>query len=545
MLTSYRPSIQGIRHVVSSTHYLATMGGIRILEQGGNAADAGVAAGLCINVVQPGSAQFGGVAPIIYCPAPGGPVETISGLGRWPKAASIEYFREHTGGDLPTGILRAVTPAAPDAWITALDRFGTMTFEQVVQPGLDLVESREPIYPEQKDMAVTFRRLIEAEQKAGGDRHAGLKATRDLVYRGEMAEEIAAHAEREGGLLRSEDLADYQVRVEPPERTTYKGYEVYSCGPWCQGPSLLMALNTLEEIDLKGMGHNSIGYLHTVLETLKLAFSDRHHYFGDPDFVQVPMQGLLSKEYAGKRRGTIDPRQAAPDMPAPGDPWGYHPVPRSQTGPVPQAIDEPVDRGCLTAWEEDTAYACVVDGAGNAFSATPSDSVSGSPVIPGLGFSISARGTQTWLDPDHPSGLEPGKRPRLTPNPAMVLKDGVPFMPFGCPGGDAQVQGMLQVFLNIVEFGMDPQVAIEAPRVVTHSHPNSFWPHTAQPGVAMVESRIEATVRQGLSERGHKVQDQEAWSGGVSRVCAITIDPETGMRAGGADPRGACYTIGW
>ncbi|MDP6776914.1 MAG: gamma-glutamyltransferase, partial [Candidatus Latescibacteria bacterium] len=196
MLKSYRPSIEGARHVVSSTHYLATMGGIRILEQGGNAADAGVAAGLCINVVQPGSAQFGGVAPIIYCPGSGGPVETISGLGRWPKAASIDYFREHMDGDLPTGILRAVTPAAPDAWITALDRFGTMTFDQVVQPALDLVESREPIYPEQKDMAVTFRRLMEAEREAGSDRHTGLKAARDLVYTGEMALEIAAHAER-------------------------------------------------------------------------------------------------------------------------------------------------------------------------------------------------------------------------------------------------------------------------------------------------------------------------------------------------------------
>ncbi len=543
MLTSYRPSIEGTRHVVASTHYLSTTGGMRILEQGGNAADAGVAAGLCINVVQPSSAQFGGVSPIIFCPASGGPVETVSGLGRWPKAASLEYFLEHTDGDLPAGILRSVTPAAPDGWITALDRFGTMTFEQVVQPALDLVENREPLYPGQKDMAVTFRRLIEAERKAGGDRHTGLKAARDLVYKGEMAREIAEHCEREGGFLRAEDLAAFHVRIESPEQTTYKGYDVYSCGPWCQGPSLLMALNTLEGFDLQGMGHNTADYLHTVLEALKLTFSDRHHYFGDPDFVQVPMAGLLSRGYAVERQRAIDPQRAAPDMPAPGDPWSFHPEPRSETGPVPTAGSKGPEY--IPTWERDTAYVCVVDGAGNAFSATPSDGVGGSPVIPGLGFAISARGTQTWLDPEHPCRLEPGKRPRLTPNPAMALKDGKPFMPFGCPGGDAQVQGMLQVFLNVVEFGMQTQAAIEAPRVVSHSFPNSFWPHGIRPVVAVVESRIDEGVRQGLSERGHKVEDGEAWSGGVSRVCAITVDPESGMRTGGADPRGPGYAIGW
>jgi gamma-glutamyltranspeptidase/glutathione hydrolase len=298
----YRPAIEGTRYMVSSTHYLATMGGMRILEQGGNAADAGVAAGLCINVVQPKSAQFGGVAPIIFCPAAGERVETVSGLGRWPKAASIDYFMQHADGDMPLGILRWVTPAAPDGWLTALDRYGTMTFEQVVQPALDLVVSREPIYEGQKDLAITFRRLIEAEQRAGGDRHAGLKAARDLVYKGEMGQEIAAFSEKAGGFLRMEDLAGFNVRIEPPEHTNYHGYGFYSCGPWCQGPTLLMALNLLEGFDLEGMGHNSADYLHTVLEALKLTFSDRHHYFGDPDFVQVPMQGLLSKDYAIERR---------------------------------------------------------------------------------------------------------------------------------------------------------------------------------------------------------------------------------------------------
>ena len=288
MSRTHRPAVQGYHHLISSTHYLASMGGMKILEQDGNAADAGVAAGICINVVETHLTQFGGVAPIIYCPASGGPVETISGLGRWPKASSVDYFREHTGGELPEGILRSVTPASPDAWITALDRFGTMTFEQVVQPALELVEKWPERYPGQKDMATTFTRLIEAESKAGGNRHTGLKAARDLVYKGEIAQEIAAFSEKEGGLLRAEDLAEFSVRVEPPEHLSYRGHDVYTCGPWCQGPSLLMALNTLSPFDLEQMGHNSADYLHVLLEAVKLTFSDRHHYIGDPDFVQVP-----------------------------------------------------------------------------------------------------------------------------------------------------------------------------------------------------------------------------------------------------------------
>ena len=543
MSRTHRPAVQGYHHLISSTHYLASMGGMKILEQDGNAADAGVAAGMCINVVETHLTQFGGVAPIIYCPASGGPVETISGLGRWPKASSVDYFREHTGGDLPEGILRSVTPASPDAWITALDRFGTMTFEQVVQPALELVEKWPERYPGQKDMATTFTRLIEAESKAGGNRHTGLKAARDLVYKGEIAQEIAAFSEKEGGLLRAEDLAEFSVRVEPPEHLSYRGHDVYTCGPWCQGPSLLMALNTLSPLDLEQMGHNSADYLHVLLEAVKLTFSDRHHYIGDPDFVQVPMQGLLSESYGAERAGVISMSQAATDMPAPGDPWACQSESRKKNGSagntsVPKTEYAPT-------WERDTAYVCVVDRKGNAFSATPSDPIDWSPVIPGLGFSISARGSQSWLDPDHPSCLAPGKRPRLTPNPALALKDGKPWMPFGCPGGDAQVQGMLQVFLNVALFGMGPQEAIESPRVVSHSFPNSFWPHLSRPGEAVVETRINEKVRQALSDRGHRIQEDGEWSGGMSRVCAIVVDPNTGLKIGGADPRGPSYAIGW
>lgn len=578
MPNSHRPSVRGKRHLVSSLHYLATMAGVRILENGGNAADAGVATGICINVLQPGSAHFGGVAPIIYCPLLGGPVETVSGLGCWPRAASMDYFHKHHGGNLPDGILRTVTPAAPDAWLTALARFGTMTFEQVIQPALDLAENGRPVDEQfhalvsgdgvrnwastaevynpggqvpqigeifvQKDLAETFKRMIEAERSTAGHRHAGIQAARDLIYKGEIAQEIADFYRTEGGLLTYDDLASFSVRVEPPEHITYKDYDVYTCGPWCQGPTLNMALKILEGINLKAVGHNSADYLHTVIEALKLAFADRHAYFGDPDFVQIPMAGLLDGGYAAERRAAIDPRQATPDMPSPGNPWPFHPEPRRKNGPSPTLDPNCSQLEYTSEWETDTSYLCVVDEAGNAFSATPSDGVGGTPIIPGLGFPISSRGTQTWLNPEHPCCLEPWKRPRLTPNPAMVLKDGRAFMPIGCPGGDAQVQGMLQVFLNIVEFGMEPQAAIEAPRAVTHSFPNSFWPHGIQPGEVTVEARVDPQVREDLRHRGHIVDDNQEW-GSVSCVCAITVDPETGIRTGGADPRSTSYAIGW
>ena len=275
--------------------------------------------------------------------------------------------------------------------------------------------------------------MIEAERKAGGSRRTGIKAARDLVYKGEVAREIAEFCRKEGGLLTYEDLAEFSVRVEPPERITYKGYDVYSCGPWCQGPSLLMALKILEGVDLKALRHQSADYLHTIIETIKLAFADRDAYFGDPDFVQVPMTGLLNESYSLERRKEIDAERAAPDMPSPGNPWPYHHEPRRENGPFPTVDPDRPQPERLSIWENDTSYLCVVDEQGNAFSATPSDVVGWSPIVPGLGFPISARGTQTWLDPDHPSCLQPWKRPRLTPNPAMVHKDGETFYALWLP----------------------------------------------------------------------------------------------------------------
>ena len=557
-----RPAVRGRRHMISAVHYLATMGGLRLLQAGGNAIDAGVAAGLCINVVQPQLAMFGGVAPIVIAPAGGEPV-AISGLGRWPRAASLDDYLARYGGEMPGGLGRTVTPAAPDAWLTALAEYGTRSLDEAMAPALELAEEGFPLGPElrraialaaapggafarwpsaaeaflpdgrvpepgetfrQPLLARTFRRLLDAAARATGDRKARIYAARDLLYRGEMAREIAAFHQANGGLLTEDDLASFRVQVEPPARSAYRGYDVLTCGPWCQGPTLLLALKLLEGFDLPAMGRGSADYLHTVLEALKLAFADRDAYFGDPDFVDVPLDRLLSAEYAAARRRLIRPDVAWPGAPPAGNPLALALSARQET-------------------EHDTSYVCVVDAAGNAFSATPSDGAVGGAAVPGLGFPISTRGGQSWLDREHPSRLAPWKRPRLTPNPAMALKDGRVAVAFGCPGGDSQVQGMLQVFLNLVEFGLDPQTAIESPRVVTRSFQNSFWPHVYEPGRVDAETRIPESVRRDLAARGHEVHANHPW-GGVSLVCAVTADAAGGL-AGGADPRGDCYAAGW
>ena len=520
-LRTYRPLIAGRTHMAATGHYLATAAAYRILEQGGNATDAGAAAGIVLNVTLPQYTSFGGVAPIMIHDAARGETATIAGLGRWPKAASVDYFEANHGGQLPGGVLRTVTPAAADAWLSALQGYGTMSFEQVVTPALELAANGFPIphslhralvreedkfangnrnpdhwattmatfFPGgkalnpgdvaiQQDLANTFRRLISAEKAAAGrGRVAALQAARDLFYRGDLAHKMVEFNRAQGGLLSLADLAEFEAQPEPPVSINYKGIEVMTCGPWCQGPTTIQALNILSGFDLKSMGHNSPDYLHTLIESLKLAFADRHSYYGDPDFVDVPMAGLLDPDYAAQRRQEIDPARACPDMPRAGDPRAYQGYSGSGNGFKP-AHPEPV----AGAVEPDTSYVCVVDRWGNGFSATPSDGFSAAAAVPGLGFTLSTRGYQTWLDRDHPACLMPGKRPRLTPNPAMAFRDGKLWMPFGTPGGDVQCQSMTQLFLNVAEFGMDVQQAIEQPRVASWSFPDSGFPHAYTPG---------------------------------------------------------------
>ena len=573
-IPSYRVPIMSTDYMIVSGHYLAALAGFRILKDGGNAIDAGVASGIAINVTLPHLTSFAGVAPIILYLADREEMVTISGLGRWPKAATLEDYRKRYNGDMPLGIPRSVVPAACDAWLTALERYGTMTFEQVVAPAIELAEkgfpashhlsrlltagrgyiercpaSAEVFMPNgnplapggmlvQKDLGRVFHQMVDVERSsAQKGREGAIRAARDFFYKGEVAERMVRFSEENDCLLSMEDFAQFGVKLENPEVGSYKDYTLYTCGPWCQGPSLIEVLQILEGVDLKAMGHNSPQYIHTLVEAIKLAFADRHDYFGDPEFVDVPMTGLLSKEYAANRREAIDPHKAWPEMPPSGDPWRYEGKERPRF-PVP-AIPR------SGAKEPDTSYTCVVDQWGNAFSATPSDGVTNTPMVPGLGMIISSRGTQTWLEPEHPSCLAPWKRPRLTPNPAIAFRNGRLFMPFGTPGGDVQIQAMAQMFLSMVEFGMNPQQAVEAPRASSWSFPDSFWPHIYEPGRLDLEGRIDKETGRGLEKLGHKVGWLQDWEAVAGALCGIMVDQERGVLIGGADPRRDSYALGW
>jgi gamma-glutamyltranspeptidase/glutathione hydrolase len=383
-------------------------------------------------------------------------------------------------------------------------------------------------------MADTIKVMIAAETGARRGRVAGIRAARDAFYKGEIAERIVAFHAREGGLLTREDLAEFHAQVAPALRTSFGDHEVATCGFWCQGPVLLQMLNLIEPYDWAALGHNKPRALHILLEAMKLAFADREAYYGDPDHVKVPAEALLSKEYAAVRRGLIREDRAWPDLPPAGDPDRLAATRNGEpalmgTGPARTSLD--------------TAYVAVVDAEGNGFSATPSDPSVDSPVVPGVGCVVSSRGSQGWLIPGHPSEVAGGKRPRLTPAPAMVFRGGKLFMPFGTPGGDVQQQAMLQVFLNITAHGMRPQAAVEAPRMATRSFPDSFWPHTHSPGVAEVEVSIPVETRSALAALGHRVSDwpDRDWRAGA--VCVVTVGPD-GVKMGGADPRRGSHAIG-
>ena len=569
-MSTYRPSITGSRHMVSAGHYSAAHAAFQILEAGGNAIDAGVAAGICLGVLQTDRVNFAGVAPIMIYLASSRKIVNIDGLGTWPRAASIDYFRREHGGAMPPGILRTVMPAAPAAWIKALEQHGTMSFGEVSKAAIALARDgfvmhefmaeylrdheddyrrwpasaavflpngRPPKAGEvfvQKELAASIQYMADEEKAASGKgRMAGLKAARDAFYRGDIAQKIAKYHRENNGWVTADDLASYEVRFEPTVTTRFQDVEVHACGPWSQGPVLPQTLNLLSGFDLKAMGHNSVAYIHHLAEALKLAFSDRQRYYGDPQFVKVPLDVLLSFDYAAARRKLIRPNEAWPEMPPAGNVKDYGkgtPIPASSSAtPAPLA---------------DTSYACVVDRQGNAFSTTPSDGSSATPVIPGTGLVPSSRGSQSWTDPEHPAALAPGKRPRLTPNPAIALKDGKLFMPFGSPGNDIQPQAMVQVFLNIVVWGMDPQEAVEAPRFATYSFPSSSEPHTYHAGRLSIEKRVDASTVQALAKLGHKTAlwSEVEWRAGA--VCAIRVDHENGILHAGADPRRPCYALG-
>jgi gamma-glutamyltranspeptidase/glutathione hydrolase len=564
--------VMGRRWAVAAGHPLAAQAAARILAGGGNAVDAGVAAGVMLGVVHPDMVSFAGVAPILVHLARTGETFEVSGVGPYPRAATADFYRTRCDGQIPPGVLRTVVPAAPDAWCAALMRWGTRSLAEVLAPALECAEEGFPVSPfsaflmrrsaegyrrwsssaalylpggeppvagqrlAQPELAATMRLMLEAEARARGrGRAEAIRAGRDVFYRGEIAERIARFHREAGGLLTVEDLADFEVEVTPALRGSFRDWEVATCRFWCQGPVLLQMLNLLEGEDLAALGHNSPRCLHLLLEAMKLAFADREAYYGDPRHVKVPADGLLSKLYAEGRRSLIHPDRAWPDLPPPGDPDRLAAVVNGAPT-VPPVRGEP---GLV-----DTSYVAVVDAEGNGFSATPSDPNADSPVVPGVGCVVSPRGSQGWLTPGHPSEVAPGKRPRLTPAPAIALRDGRLWMPFGTPGGDVQQQAMLQVFLNVAVFGMLPQEAVEAPRVATRSFPDSFWPHPSAPGIVEAERRIRAETRAALADLGHQLRDWPDWDWRAGAVCAIQVRPD-GTLLAGADPRRGAHAIAW
>jgi gamma-glutamyltranspeptidase/glutathione hydrolase len=556
--------------MVSSGHPQATLAGIEILKRGGNAIDAGVAMGLCMNVTQPERTNFGGVAPIMIYSALENKVISISGVGTWPKAANIEVLRER-GGQLTADMYNSsIVPSSPDAWITALDLYGTMSFSDVSKRAKELAQNGFPAYPiyinnlinnnrfqkfayskrilfpsgnfprigeliVQKELAKTLKRLASVEKK---NKHLGrsgaLTATRDEFYKGEIAEDLIKYLQKEGGLMSMEDMASFKVGLEEPVRTSYRDIEVVCCGPWTQGPVNNIALNILEGYDIASMDHNSAEHIHLVATALDLAFADRYQYIGDPRFIDVPIKDLVSQEYAEVRRTLIELDKAWVKMPPAGNPRKLEAV-----APFWKEPSVKSERKII----QDTSYGCVVDEEGNAFSATPSDGAR--HMVPNLGISVSPRGYQAWLYHDSPNSIEPGKRPRLTPNPALAFKDGELFMAYGTPGGGAQPQSMVQLIVNIVDFNMNVQEAIESPRFKSDNFPNSFWPHEYRPGRLNVEARVSKNTINKLKKMGHNINILPEWTQICGGMCAIIVNKEQGLLTGGADPRRECYAIGY
>ncbi len=570
------PTITAETYAVSAGHELATAAGMSVLKDGGNAVDAACAAGIALGVLHSDLVSFAGVAPMMIRMADTGKVVTIDGLGVWPKAASAAFFEKEFDGAMPQGILRTVVPAAPDAWITALSDFGTMTFNDVAHFARDYARDGFPMYqlfsdfvathqaayarypsnaaiylPDgrppvagqtfvQSDLGHVIQYMMDEEKAAGGDRRHGLRAARDAFYKGDVADIICDFHAAHGGFMTRDDMANFAVRYEAPIEIPFGNDQLFACGAWCQGVSLAQAFRMVDGLDIKALGHNSAAYIHTLTEALKLVFADREAYVADPAFVDVPIDDLLNEDYLAMRRNLIDPSRAFADMPPAGDPAQCRAT--ADASSIIPGIEAATDVGDAHAFTDpasaDTSYVAVIDGHGNMVSATPSDPSADTEVIPGTGLAVSSRGSQSRGISASINGVEPGKRPRLTPNPALAVRDGKPMMAFGSPGGDVQIQAMMQVYLNATLFGMDIQTAIEAPRFATYSFPSSFAPNDHFPGLLMVEESLEAGVGDDLRALGHdaKPWTERTWKAGG--VLAVMQD-DTGTLHAGADPRRA------
>jgi gamma-glutamyltranspeptidase/glutathione hydrolase len=571
-----RPVVRGQHFAVASMKAEATRAAERILEKGGNAFDAIVAGQAVLGLVDGAMNGIGADATLLVYDAKEKKVYSINAEGTAPKLATIEWYKEHNGGKLPVNdsLLSGTVPGCIDAWYILLDRWGTMNFAQVLSEAIDLADNGFPAgdsfaraaattqkirkYPtsakvylpngrapqageifRNPDLARTLKRLVEAEtQNKGKGRHEALKAARDRFYKGDIAHEMARFSEENGGLFRYEDFANYTAKIEDPVSIDYRGFQVYKNASATQGPAELFALRILEGYDLKAMGHNSADYIHTSVEATKLAMADREKYLGDTDFIKIPFAGLLSKEYAAERRAMIDKNTASLAF-RPGTAEKF----TSDATPLYRPVK--ITTSDFADHDGDTSYIAVIDSARNMISFTPSlHSAFGTGVVMGnLGFIFNCRGDYYSLEAGEANALAPGKRPRSTLQSTLVMKDGQPLMVLGTPGADQQVLLTMQTLLNMIEFGMSVQQAIESPKWLTRAFPASPFPHTMYPGDLSVESRIPEDVRKQLLARGHKLHVTGAWSDGS--LAGIVIDLKTGVLNAGTDPRTEAYAWAW
>jgi len=566
-----RGEVHGQHGVVAAGRTFTVNAGARLMTAGGNAVDGGVAAIFAAAVTEISHFGLGGEAPIIIYSARDHRVIVVNGQGPAPKAATPQMFAGKAA--IPgNGPLGATLPAAVDSAAIALAKYGTKSLADVLQPAIELADgfpmyeflhhyfeteraACEPYawtmrtyYPDgkitpvgqvfrQPNLAATLRALAQAEKDAlgrGASREQAIEAGRDAFYKGAIAKEMTSAVREAGGVMTEEDLAGYHGRIEEPASAPYRGYTVYKAGFWNQGPSLLQTLRILEGFDLRAMGQGSADAVHTTVEAIKLAYADRDKYYGDPDFTRVPGDVLLSASYAASRRGLIDPRKASLEQ-RPG--LGASGSSGLQAGDPP--AHPPKEPG-------DTTSIQVADAAGNLFSATPSSGwiLGGAFVAGPTGVPMSNRMQAFNLEASSPNVLAGGKRPRTTLTPTVVLRDGKPFLAIGTPGGDSQDQQILLVLLNILDFGMDVQAAIEAPRVNSLHPVSSFDDHRAQPGVLEIEATFPARVIDELKARGHILRIRTA-NGISTGIVAAGIDPGTGALRGGADLRRERAIVAW
>jgi gamma-glutamyltranspeptidase/glutathione hydrolase len=563
------PPVRGTREMVGAANNVEVEAGFRLLSQGGNAVDAGVATVLAAAVSEQDHFGLGGEIPILIKMA-GKPVIAISGVGVAPGKATVDFYEHRKpepweeAGKIPPipgqGILAATVPGMFDGIMLAFETYGTKSFADVAQPAIELADGLAlpeiyasyikmnqrilELWPSSKaffmpngvvpnrgemfrapTLAKTLRELVAAEKRARGKRAAKIHAVRNYFYRGPLAHRMADFCANNGGLITYEDLSKYHAETDKPRTTAYRGYEINKPGFWTQGPVMLEALNILEGFDLKAMGHNSPQYLHTVVETVKLAFADRDRYYGDPKFSDIPEQTLLSKQYAAERRKLIDPDHASMES-RPGEFGGKVAMPSG---------------GGSSAGIQDTTCVNVVDRQGNVWSSTPSGAWLPSVIMGDTGIPLGTRLQTLLTQPGHPNQLAPGKRPRVTLSPTIVLKDGKPYLALSTPGGDNQDQALLQVLLNILEFGMTPQEAVEAPRFQTEHFYSSFAFHEFVAGKLNVEGRVAKETTDKLAAMGHKVTVARDWS---NSSAPTVIQIGDGILSGAADPRRSRFIFG-